>query len=76
MTPYVKRPSISVTEEREENGHDPILGEIILLTTWTAILYGPLSTGEHVDMARTGPTFATALQNLEQAIAELGWEIR
>jgi hypothetical protein len=74
ITPYVKRHDIRTGEEREfEHSFD---GYAHTSTTWKATLYGPLSTGEHVDMSREGATFTEALANLEAAIAENGWEIR
>ncbi len=71
MTPYVKRRDITVAEERI-----PINYGLETISNWTASLYGDLSTGESVALERTGNTFAEALQNLEQAIADLGWEVK
>jgi hypothetical protein len=74
--PYVKRRDITVAEERQEAGYDSFYNEPFVTSTWTASLRGSLSTGETVALERTGSTFAEALQNLEQAIAELGWEVK
>jgi len=71
MTPYVKRQDITLTEELI-----PINHRLETTSIWTAALSGRLSTGEHVDMTRTGNTFAEALANLENAIAALGWEVK
>lgn len=71
--PYVKRQDISVTEEREE---EPTFSGPIVTTTWTANLSGRFSIGEHIDMERSGDTYAEALYTLENAIAGLGWEVR
>lgn len=42
---------------------------------WTATLYGPLSTGEHVHISRTGERSQDALLALRSAIEQEGWLI-
>jgi hypothetical protein len=70
MFATVRRRDISVAEEREvEYGR-------LVTTWWEAELRGPLSSGESVNLARTGSTFADALKALETAIEENGWGIR
>lgn len=44
-------------------------------TQWTATLNGHLSTGEYLDMYRTGSTAASALETLKTAIEEQGWRV-
>ncbi|UOE45961.1 hypothetical protein [Agromyces larvae] len=66
--PHVSRRDISLTEQVETD-------VVYTRTTWEAALFGRLSTGEHVDLTRTAPTYAEALADLEAAINDLGWEI-
>lgn len=70
---HVRRRDIKI-EERQE--FIPTFKEDQVLSTgWEARIDGPLSTGETVCMDRYGGTAATALGNLEKAIAEQGWSI-
>lgn len=69
--PYITRRSITATEEREE-----VSTGLLPSTTWTAELDGYLSSGERVQMARSGETFADAVIELEKAIMANGWTIK
>ncbi|WP_406245879.1 hypothetical protein ACI7YT_12625 [Microbacterium sp. M] len=72
--PTVDRRDISLTESVELF---PTLGlEVSDNTQWEAVLDGRLSTGESVQLERSGSTSAEALAALEAAIEENGWEIR
>lgn len=74
MTAYVERADIDLTEQCEEELG--LSGPVVTKRWWEARLSGYLSTGEHVEMERTGDTFAEALKTLEDAIRENGWDIR
>lgn len=71
MTATVNRRDIRLEEEVDDT--DFALTSINYL--WTATLDGPLSTGERVEMSRSGATSADALAALEGAIVENGWTI-
>lgn len=59
-------------EEEVEYSLMAVAGSI---TTWTASAYGPLSTGEHINMTRTAGTHQAALEALEAALSQNGWTI-
>lgn len=44
--------------------------------TWSATLYGALSTGEDVNMSRTAEHAGEALLLLTEAIEAEGWELK
>lgn len=64
--PYIERDSITLEETLSVAG---------IPVYWEARLFGPLSTGEFVEMERHGATFADALANLETAIEGQGWRV-
>lgn len=67
--------SVSLTEEVIEDG--PLGGEVTASTRcWVAELDGPLSTGERVNMVRSGATADEAQSILLAAAKEQGWEPR
>ena len=74
MTAYVNRRDIALTEGIEEEFGPS--GPVVTKSWWEARLSGFLSTGERVEMERTGDTFAEALKTIEDAIRENGWDIR
>lgn len=63
--PYIERDSITL--EGTLSVDIPVY--------WEARLFGRLSTGEFVEMARYGATFTEALATLEKAIEEQGWRV-
>lgn len=78
MSITVNRSDIQLEEEalyRQEGLFDDA-ASIPLPTSWSARLFGHLSTGEHVDLLRTGETWQEARAALMQAITENGWEIK
>lgn len=71
--PTVSRRDISLEEQVEyERG---FALEQHAQRWWEAGVSGNLSTGERVNLSRTGNTSAEALANLEAAIAENGWTV-
>lgn len=65
----VQRSDILLEQEHE------IISFTQQLTFWTATLDGPLSTGEHVHISRTGEHAGEALLSLRSAIEAEGWLI-
>lgn len=74
--PYVTRRSINATEEVLDEDSSIDGAARATAYGWSAALDGYLSTGEHVQMTRSGTTFAAAVAALEAAITENGWTIR
>lgn len=72
--PSVSRRDITLEEsiEDEEVGYSGTT----TYYSWEARLYGRASTGETVEMKRTGATSAAAYAELKSALAEQGWTIR
>lgn len=74
--PYITRRAIHVEEVVLEEVREEASIFATDAYSWTAKLSGWLSSGEHVEMSRTGETFAAAVKALENAIAENGWTIK
>ena len=70
----VNRKDITVVEEQEYL-YTLDRGNEVISTTWIATLNGEISTGESVELSRSGDTFSTALFVLEHAISQQGWGI-
>jgi hypothetical protein len=75
--PTVRRKDITLTESRRELYDVELDGMRTDHTTssWTAELYGALSTGEDVNMSRTAEHAGEALLLLTEVIQAEGWEI-
>ena len=73
-TQYVERADVLLSEEMEEEL--TFLGEVVSVH-WTARLDGFLNpSGEGVILERTGPSAERAMEALQVAIKEQGWELR
>lgn len=70
--PYITRRSIHAEEEVLDEYATQLDGTHAPSYSWTADLDGYLSSGEHVQMTRSGSTFAEAVAALEAAITENG----
>lgn len=73
--PTVSRRDITLDEDLPDA---PTFGDIAEHADlpWEARLYGRVSTGEQVEMTRSGSTSSAAYAALKAAIEEQGWTIR
>lgn len=69
--PHVRRTDIALYEEQR-----PTLTTGFERMYWVAALAGRLSTGEEVNLTRTGDTAARAYASLLEAIDEQNWSIQ
>lgn len=73
--PTVRRKDIELREQVEYSNSLVKDAREGVTVQWTANLEGRLSTGEYVEMYRSGLTANAALETLKTAIEEQGWRV-